>query len=248
MKNKYVVGVCDDERVAADIIASAVGSIFSRSGVPCDIVSFDAVGDLRERMKTLTFDLLLLDIEMPGESGLEFSRTLRRENNGVVIIFVSNRTELVFESLEVSPFAFVRKSNLIADISAAMERYLHAERVMADKGGVLIVKKHTGIGSYHIDEITYIDSFRNIQHIHRVKDEKAEIKSTMNELEEQLAPHHFCRVHKGYIVNLAYVADIVSDTITLRGGERIPISRGKTPEVRLKYMQYLQQNNILINR
>jgi len=53
--------------------------------------------------------LLILDIDMPGISGLDLAETLRASNLNLLIIFLSNHEEFVFKAIEFQPFRYIRK-------------------------------------------------------------------------------------------------------------------------------------------
>ena len=69
---------------------------------------------------------MFLDIDMPGISGLEIAKKLREENSDIILIFVSAHEQYVFESIEYSPFRYIRKSRiekeLFLDLKAAYAR------------------------------------------------------------------------------------------------------------------------------
>lgn len=105
------------------------------------IESFRSAQDFLERMKSKVFDLLLLDIEMPTGSGLEFAKELRRDNQPVCIVFVSGKTDRIFDTFEASPFAFVRKSKLKEDLDRTLLRYLLKNRMFKQADNIIISKK-----------------------------------------------------------------------------------------------------------
>ena len=67
----------------------------------------------------------------------------------------------------------------------------------------------------------------------------------LDELAERLTPLGFYRVHKGFLVNFAHVSQLSSKGLTV-AGELIPISRSKTAEVKLAYMDFLSKKNAVM--
>ena len=78
----HLLVVDDDTR-----IRELLSSFLSENGFR--VTAAGDAGSARERMASMAFDLIILDIMMPGESGLELSRYLRSENNDVPILFLS---------------------------------------------------------------------------------------------------------------------------------------------------------------
>ena len=58
------------------------------------------------------YDCIFLDIEMPGIDGLSLCRRIREVSPDALVVFISNKESLVFQTFEVQPFRFIRKSEL----------------------------------------------------------------------------------------------------------------------------------------
>ncbi len=245
MKSKYRIAICDDEQMALSVVSSAVQTIFAQNHILCETEIFNDFKSLEDRMNYRIFDLFLLDIETPTGDGIAFGKNIRALNNAAQIIYVSNRTERVFESFAASPLAFVRKRHLLEDISLALKRFIDFESSSSSDDNVLVLKKCNGFGAYRINNIRYFEGNGNVQSVYLDK-ERDEVRCSLSYLEEKLVPHGFCRVHRGFLVNFAFVSDIVTGGVVMQDKTLIPISRGKPREVKLQYMKYLQQNNILI--
>ena len=71
------------------------------------------------------------------------------------------------------------------------------------------------------------------------------VRSSMHGLEE-LAPAGFIRVHQGFLVNYRQIKLIEDQEVSLLSGERLPISRLKSSEVRALYLELIQQNNQMV--
>ena len=74
---QFHIAVCDDEPFAASSISGAAERELARQGAQTDIEVFNGVEPLARRLDDVTFDLVLLDIEMPGVDGITFGRALR---------------------------------------------------------------------------------------------------------------------------------------------------------------------------
>lgn len=76
---RWNIAICDDEKSALGILSGAIVSAFRNYDVDAVVETFTRPFELLERMKTCSFDLLFLDIEMPGMNGLTLADRLRRE-------------------------------------------------------------------------------------------------------------------------------------------------------------------------
>ena len=241
MKDYYSIAVCDDEKLALDVVSSAVKSLMSKYSVTGGVETFFSARDFLGRTKTKTFDLIFLDVEMPELSGIKLGKILRASLDAVKIIFVSGREDKVFDTFEVSPFAFVRKSKLLTDLESAFLRFVKGEKEKASDNKV-ILKKRSGIAAIDVNLIEYVESNRNFQNVFM-----SDGSSSMAEIEKTLSKYGFLRVHRGYIVSLRFIKSLSFSSVTMKNDAEIPVSRGLMPTIKLKFMEFLQENNIFIN-
>lgn len=246
MKNVYHIAICDDKKLALNVLHAAVKNLMEEEGVLCDYEIFFTARDFYERTKTKTFDLIFLDVEMPQISGIKLGKVLRATHDAIKIIYVSGREDRVFETFEVAPFAFVRKSKLLKDLERAVKRWVKEEKDSPLNDGILL-KKRNGVATFEINRIEYVESSRNYQKVVTSDGKITEVCSSMQELENLLTPYGFLRAQRGYLISLRFVKSLSFSAVTLKSGTEILVSRGSMPTVKLKYMEFLQKNNILIN-
>lgn len=246
MKSVYHIAICDDEKLALNVLHVAVKNLMEEENVVCDYETFFSARDFYERTKTKTFDLIFLDVEMPQISGIKLGKVLRATHDAIKIIFVSGREDRVFETFEVSPFAFVRKSKLLNDLKRAIARWIKEEKTSASDN-VLVLKKRNGMASFDINRIEYIESNRNYQKVFTCDGVVTDVCHSLGELENLVNNHGFVRVQRGYLISLRFVASLSYSTVTMKNGLKISVRRGFMPQLKLEYMSFLQKNNILIN-
>ena len=236
------VAVCDDDDCALDGIAGAAEAAFRRHGAQAAIERFHSMRQLNERMKEQRFDLLLLDIDMPKVDGIRFGLYLRENKDRTEIVYVSNREDRVFESFQVHPFGFVRKSHFLKDIGAVIEAFLAAQRAEDKEGEQLLVPQgKSGIVSIPIRSIIYIEGSgkQQIVHLDDRKDVLA-LRSSMENLESKVADKGFLRIHKGYLVNYRWISVIARTQAELTNGEVLPLSRSNAARIREEYLRLSQ--------
>ena len=236
------VAVCDDDDCALDGIAGAAEAAFRRHGAQAAIERFHSMRQLNERMKEQRFDLLLLDIDMPKVDGIRFGLYLRENKDRTEIVYVSNREDMVFESFQVHPFGFVRKSHFLKDIGAVIEAFLAAQRAEDKEGEQLLVPQgKSGIVSIPIHSIIYIEGSgkQQLVHLDDRKDVLA-LRSSMENLESKVADKGFLRIHKGYLVNYRWISVIARTQAELTNGEVLPLSRSNAARIREEYLRLSQ--------
>ncbi|MBR6966785.1 MAG: response regulator transcription factor [Clostridia bacterium] len=230
------IALCDDDARALPVISGAARSAFSAKGVDPDIREFSSGRELLTALETTHFQLLLLDIEMPGIDGITLGKKLRAMGDDTKIVYVSEAESRVFEAFQVQPLGFVRKSNFLNDITAVVELYLKISST-EDSGGYLELSVRSGIVSVKSSTVRYIEGSRNYQLLYMEgRQEPVEVKMTMEKLEQMTEPCGYIRVHKGFLVNYLFIHRVTATEITLTDGTVIPIGRSKAGEVKAKYL------------
>ena len=233
------LALCDDDVKALPVIAGAAESAFSEKGIHTDIQRFTSGKALLQAMEQTRFQIILLDIEMPGMDGIAVGKKLREKGDGTQIVYVSEAESRVFESFLVQPLGFVRKSNFLNDIAAVVELYVKT-CVRDEKSDYIEFQTRSGLLTLKSRQICYIEGSRNYQLLYlEGRKEPAEVKMTMEKLEELTRPHDFIRIHKGYLVNYRFIQRISAAAVTLLDGTQLPIGRSKAAEVKSKYLSIL---------
>lgn len=236
---KIKIALCDDDAKALPVIAGAAESAFQEKGIYTDIQRFTSGKALLQAMEQTRFQIILLDIEMPGMDGIAVGKKVRAQGNDTQIVYVSEAESRVFESFLVQPLGFVRKSNFLNDIAAVVELYVKTCS-QDERGDYIEFQTRSGLLSLKSRQICYIEGSRNYQLLYlEGQKEPTEVKMTMEKLEAATQAHSFIRIHKGYLVNYRCIQRISAATVTLLDGTQLPIGRSKAAEVKSKYLSIL---------
>ena len=100
-----MVYICDDEVPVLRELAEKIGKCMTEEEVLC----FSSGDELLEQLNRSVCDILFLDIDMPGISGMDIAGKLNGERGVPLLVFVTSHDELVYESFQYHPFAFIRK-------------------------------------------------------------------------------------------------------------------------------------------
>lgn len=233
------VAMLDDDVNALPIIAGAANSAFRAKGMSPEITCFRSGKALLKALETTAFQLVMLDIEMPDMDGIAVGKAIRERGMEVPIVYVSECENRVFDSFQVRPLGFVRKSNFLNDIAAVTELYL---KTCAQKstGEYLEFQTRSGLLTLKSKQIRYIEGSRNYQLLYTVSGkEPIEVKMTMDKLEAMTEPYGFLRIHKGYLVNYQSIQRIFSTTVILQDGTELPVGRSKAADIKSKFLSLL---------
>lgn len=229
------IAIVDDEK----IICEQIKDFIQKEHGDCQIDSYFSGQAFLEAGKQ--FDLVFLDIQMEGMDGMDTARALRKTQPEAVLIFVTGSKEYVFEAFDVSAFHYLLKPLEETKFKEVLARaLLESQRHRAGRQERLFIRtKNLTIDQ---KDILYIESRGKKVDIHTLK-ETFSIYGAMNELETQLSKS-FYRCHRGYLVNMAYITEYGTDSITLTGGARVYLTKKKHGEFVKAYMWYLQNGGV----
>lgn len=232
------IAVCDDDIIIARVFAETIQKVFSHFNSKAIVKVFGHFYALQSEMAVDYFDLLFLDIDMPDINGIAFAKELRKANNNVCIVYVSGREDMVFDTFDVNPFSFIRKSSFFNEISDVVSRYLNYHG--NEQFRRLTIETAEDILTLDISNITYIEGAGKYQELHLINaDKPIRAKCTLNTFESQLIEHGFLRSHRAYIVNCQYVRRIESNMIILTTGEKIPLSKAKADDFKNTFIRVM---------
>ncbi len=227
------IAICDDEKVIREQIKE-----LAEKEMPCVCDGLYETGDaLLAAGKQ--FDIVFLDIQMEGTDGIETAKRLRQRDEDTILIFITGIREYVFEAFDVAAFHYLLKPIEVDKFREVFRRAgRELEKRKSKRRETVFIKTRNRSFSLEKDSILYIESRGKKVEIHTTG-ETIEAYASMNEMEGQLGGGFF-RCHRGYLVNMAYVAEYDSGSITLNNGEYVYLAKEKYGEFVKAYMRYLR--------
>ena len=172
------------------------------------------------------FDIILMDIQMRFVDGMTAAEEIRKLDQEVVIVFITNMVQYAVRGYQVDALDYIIKPVEYYSFSRKFDRAV--SRVRRRDRHYLTLKVDGGVQKVELSQLCYVESQGHDLHFYTTGGEWIS-RVTMQEMEKILAPHGFYRCGKGYLVNLARV-DSYRDGICLIGRSRIPVSRAKRKE------------------
>ena len=217
----YRAAICDDSTTDAEFVGSILHQWAAERGIEVESERFaSADAFLFRYAEDKSFDLLLLDVEMPGTDGVTLAKTVRQENEAVQIVFITGYSDYISEGYEVAALHYlmkpVKEEKLRSVLDRAAEKITKNERVLHFEAGGEMVR-------VPIYQIRYADVLGNYVTVHARTD--VTVKMTLGELEKQL-DERFYRVGRSALVNLTQISRVTKTEIRLSDGTAIPLPRG----------------------
>ena len=227
--------ICEDELRALNTVKDNIEYGMEKLSIDCSIKAFSSPKELNELVESgEKIDLFFLDIEMPGMNGIDLSKKIRFFLPDSLIVFISNKEELVFQTFEVRPFRFIRKNHFKEELPAVLKDI--KKELSLEKGPVITIKEPGDkIISLQLDDILYIEAMRKECLIHR-KTDSIMCKYKFSDFLELLSPYSFVQTHRSYMVNCKYIFRINSDNLLLDNEEEIPLGRTHRDAVKTGFM------------
>lgn len=169
-------------------------------------------------------DILFLDIRVPDMLGIDVAKSIRKKDESVMIVFVTNLTQYAIEGYSVEAFDYILKPLKYPPFAAKLKRMLKALR-SREQGYTVNLRDKENERWVSADSIVYIESLGHDLFFH-VGGEVIRQWGTLSAYEEELRERGFARCHASFLVNLKYVETIRKNEVIV-GGEAIPVSRPK---------------------
>lgn len=209
-------------------------------GVKCSyrIKWFSNSEDFIENYRS-RFDLVFMDIQLPGMDGLRVCKKLRAFDAEVPIIFVTNMAQYAAKGYSVDALDFIVKPISYDNFCLAMSRAL--ERI--DRRDVVTVSAKTGEGfvKMPVSSIRYVEVF-NHNLIYHAESGVVSTYGSLKDVEKILLESNFFKCSRCYIVNLKHVTALRGQTVVL-GKEEVQISRLKRKDFLAAIANYLGGGN-----
>lgn len=177
------------------------------------------------------YDIIFLDIEMKRLDGMSAAKKIRKFDEDVIIIFITNMAKYAINGYSVGAFNFLLKPLPYFAFSQELSKSI--ERLKGKVHKSILVPTKDAIIRVNCKEITYIESSGHNLVIN-TKDHQFNMRGTLKKMEEDLTDFHFFRCNNGYLVNLAYVSGAKHDDVIV-GNARLKISRPR----KKKFMEAL---------
>ena len=234
------IAICDDEAPTRAYLASLIRA----QDCPCEVVEYASAGDCLADHRGI--DLLFLDIELnaTGPDGMALARQIREGSSAAqpVIIFVTGYERYVFDAFDVGAFQYLLKpvdEEKFAQVFARAVEQIKAGRVQPQLSHALTLQSAGTSRTVPLDSIYYIES-SNHKVVLCLKDGAFSCYAKIRDLEAELGDQFF-RVHKGYLVNLAYVEGYSKTELTLTNGEKLLISKYKYQDFVKAYLRFVKR-------
>jgi DNA-binding LytR/AlgR family response regulator len=213
--------IVDDNIIARTTLKQLVSQVSDLQFSGECASAMEAYNLLREK----PVDLLLLDIEMPGMTGIELTRNLQAERP--IIIFTTSKKEYAAEAFDLNVADYIVKpitpARFIQAIDKARELLQsNSEQVKLNEDEFIFIRDSNIVRRLKLSDILYVEAMGDYVKLHTAQKYFA-IHATMKEVEQRLPSSRFLRVHRSFIAAIDKIDTIQEGTLIING-KPVPVA------------------------
>ena len=167
------------------------------------------------------YDIVLMDIELPGINGMETAKALRRLDSFVLLVFVTNMVQYAVSGYEVDALNYILKPVNRFDFALKMNKAISRTAKRTEES--VQIRAGKDLYMLPVAAIRYLEVDGHYIVYHTTEGDYSEY-ITLKEAEKKLNKPYFVRCNRCYLVNLKYVSDVRDDVVQV-GRDELLISR-----------------------
>ena len=225
--------ICDNNQVQADYLSRLVQELITE---PCRVTAYCSADELRALCAKAAPQIVLMDILLEQESGIELAKELFPKSSGAAVIFISGYREYFVDVYEADHVYFLPKPIERAQLHKALEKAIDSIRTEQPAFSVYI---NRSLQKIFLRDVVCIESFYGRLRIHLWR-ETLESHSSIPALPESVRSH-MIHCHKSFLANPDYIRTLDGKSFLMANGRVVPISRNRYQESRRAFLAYCGQ-------
>lgn len=236
------IAVCDDDLREQEQFETALrGWDPTRSAEKY----IDGASFLEAAKSEPAFDIVFLDIYLPGEDGIGIAKALREISPETAVVFVTVSRDHAVDAFSLYATHYLIKPVTTEGIVEAFRRMTEARHKQRKR---IMLTVERGRHTVFLDQLCLLESDDHAVIVSLSDGRRLKVRMSFSELEKKL-DGNFLRINRGIVVNMDYIAQMGTDTCILQSGIRLPIAIRRRVAIRAAYDDYvfdrLSQRKIL---
>lgn len=231
------IAICDDDRQELTHIVSLLERYQQTNIEKLSIQTFSSSFELAVSARTERYDLYLLDIIMPGLSGMELAREIRSFDRAADLIFLTTSPEFAVESYTVKATNYLMKPIAEKQLSAALDDICQARE--KEQGSTILLKSTIGMHKIRLSGVMYVEAQGRKVIYYLANGEEITCTDRFSSVCEQLLPYReFILVHRSFLVNMNYIRVIRNTDLQMQNDVILPLAQRRVTEIRKHYLAF----------
>lgn len=231
------VAICDDENMQLSMTKTSLETAYKNLDLVVD--TYTSGAKLLNAVEVAYYDLIILDIEMPGLNGIDTAKKLRKIEDKTAIVFLTSHLEYALEGYEVNALRYLTKPANTEKLSEIITYLLEQKK----KDKRILLRNNEDVEMVCVADIYYMESQDQMI---RVVTDKGEYRNRYNlgDYETELSGYGFFRIHRGYLINLGHVLRLTGREIVMEDSASLPISRTKETALKNALLHYVKNEAV----
>ncbi|MDR1387006.1 MAG: LytTR family DNA-binding domain-containing protein [Propionibacteriaceae bacterium] len=229
------IGVVEDDPASRRLLVDYVARYEAEHGLACQVTCFNDGRGLLDGLG-LGFDLLLLDIQMPGLDGFTAAERVRQVDRDVVIVFITNTPRYALHGYEVDALSYLLKP--VPYFALARELTRSLERMARRADDYIVISAGPDLVRLATRDIVYLESVKHRLIVHTLERQHSTV-GPLKAMEATLAERGFFRSNSCYLVNLRHVTAVQQSSCVMTTGQSLVVSRPRKKDFLIALTDYL---------
>ncbi len=231
------IAICDDDKAFCYELREKLIELFQKEEV--QITTYYSGENFLSEIDRSTYEAVFLDYYMAGMTGFQVAEQLYHKHRTVKIIFLTSNAAMVYDAFEFQPFYFVCKDEYQQKLPQVVRKLQEEWK----RNGIFVLDSRNDNQKIQIATIRYIISDGHNIVVYTTK-YCYEVRKTMTQTQEELEQYGFIRIHKKYLVNIAFIRRVRmrEEVVVLNDDTTLPISRRNKEQVMEQFRIYQRGN------
>ncbi|MCD7883895.1 MAG: LytTR family DNA-binding domain-containing protein, partial [Lachnospiraceae bacterium] len=226
------IAICDDNKQSQSLFLNVLNELEPNESAEC---FFDGASLLKEMRERPTFDIIFLDIYLPGENGIDIAGEIRKISPRTGIVFITNSLDFAVDAYSLNALHYLVKPVTKEGVE---ECFLRLKSLRSKPRSILLLNVGRDSITVGQDEIIYILSAGHAKEICLINNQIYRIWVSLEELESKL-DDNFLKINRGTIANMEHIRQMSADYCLMDNGARLDFSRRKRADIMTVYDAWL---------
>ena len=241
----FRIAILDDDKTIIEQIRLVIENYAAVRGVELITEPFSVLGQYDVK-KLSSFDIIILDINMPGINGLQIAKKIRENGSEASIIFCTNYAQYALNGYEVGALGYIIKPITEYSLFKNLDKAIGLFNKRRNEGAAserLVIETVDGTHVIKLKDIVYVEVVKHDLYYHFLKDGEINVcrkRGTLHGATDKLEQYDFVRCFSSYLVNLDHVVaiDKKKGVIYVTGGDSLLLSRSYSKAFFEKFMNH----------
>lgn len=230
----WSIAICDSNAEFACRFGARIESFYKEKDFEVELKWYPT-GEMFVEDSKEPVNLAFINTRLEDMKGYALAEMLIARKSRVLLVFLSDYDEDVFEAFRYRPFRYIRKAlweDEVGEMLNVLWREEHRDRS-------ILIRRNRGDILIRLDDIVYLESRGHYVHIHCV-DRVYQIREKLSVYDEMLRGRYFIHPTKSFLVNCAYIESF-GTAVQLKNGEQVNCSKSRKRAAEQLHQQYLEE-------